>query len=778
MTGRLNRNEAETRSDLIDPALEAAGWGKVEGSRIRREYPITKGTLLGNGRRAQPLSADYILIYKNKMLAVVEAKRENLSEREGLEQAKDYAKRLDIRFTYATNGKQVYGVDMLTGEEGSEENLPKFPTPDELWAMTYAKANEWRDRFADIPFETRGGTWELRYYQNNAVERTLKEIAKGKDRLLLTLATGTGKTAISFQLAWKLFYSNWNLSGEPTRKPRILFLADRNILANQAFNSFSAFPEDALVRINPKSIKKKGSVPKNGSVFFTIFQTFMSGPNETPYFGEYKPDFFDFIIIDECHRGGRKDESAWKGILEYFSPAVQLGLTATPKRDVNGDTYEYFGKPIYEYSLKEGINDGFLTPFRVREFATTMDDYTFTGDDEVVQGDVDIGDTFEEKDFNKRVVIEARERKRVKLFMNEVDQKQKAIVFCENQPHAAMVRDLINQEKQGSDTNYCVRVCENDGEAGEQALRDFQDNDKTLPTMLTTSTKLSTGVDATNVRNIILLRPCNSMVEFKQIVGRGTRLHDGKDYFTIYDFVKASKNFKDPDWDGDPVAPEPRTPVPGDGPQRPPEEGGSTGGEPEPPKEKIVIKLSDGKERQIQHMSTTTFWSADGRPMSAAEFIEKLYGELPALFRDEDELRGLWSDPDTRSALMNELSVKGFGKDQLDEIKKLIDAEKSEVYDVLSYIAYTTAPLTREERAKLCKDAIIGRYEGALQEFLEFVLTQYVKEGVGELNSDKAKLLIESKYHTIHDAINTLGDVSGIRKAFVEFQRYLYAEEK
>ncbi len=379
---------------------------------------------------------------------------------------------------------------------------------------------------------------------------------------MLTLATGTGKTFIAFQLAWKLFQAKWSLAGEPTRRPRILFLADRNILADQAYNAFSAFDEDALVRIKPDEIAKKGRVPKNGSVFFTIFQTFTSGPNETPNFGDYPPDFFDFIIIDECHRGGAKDESSWRAILDYFAPAVQLGLTATPKRKNNVDTYAYFGEPVYTYSLKDGINDGFLTPFKVRQIATTLDDYVYTPDDRIVDGEVADGKRYREADFNTIIEIREREAYRVKLFMGMIDQSEKTLVFCANQAHALAVRDLVNQVKTSKDPNYCARVTANDGAIGDQKLREFQDNEKTIPTILTTSQKLSTGVDARNVRNIVLMRPVNSMIEFKQIIGRGTRLFDGKDHFTIYDFVKAYEHFNDPEWDGEPLEPDLVTRVP------------------------------------------------------------------------------------------------------------------------------------------------------------------------------------------------------------------------
>lgn len=767
-------NEAETRAELIDPALKEAGWGVVDGSWVRREV-ITLGRLQGGGQRSKQDIADYVLFYRGQKLGVIEAKRRDLPDTEGVGQAKKYAEKLQTRFTYSTNGVGIYQIDM---HSGAEAYVDRYPTPDELWNQTFVEENDWRDRFGEVPFEDKGGQWQARYYQHNAIERTLEAITEGRDRILLTLATGTGKTAIAFQIAWKLFHSRWNLNREPSRRPRVLFLADRNILADQAYNAFSAFPEDALVRIDPEIIRKKGRVPKNGSVFFTIFQTFMSGrdaeDNASPSFGDYPPDFFDFIVIDECHRGGANDESNWRSILEYFSPAVQLGLTATPKRKGNVDTYAYFGEPVYVYSLKEGINDGFLTPFKVKQIATTLDDYVYTSDDQLIEGEIEEGRRYDEEDFNRVIEIREREKYRVKLFMDTVDQTQKTLVFCATQDHALAVRDLVNQLKSSKEPNYCVRVTANDGELGEQHLRTFQDNEKTIPTILTTSQKLSTGVDARNIRNIVLMRPVNSMIEFKQIIGRGTRLFDGKDYFTIYDFVKAYEHFNDPEWDGEPVDPEPPTPRP------PGPEGPDTPGEPPegpdepPPRQKIKVKLADGKERTIQHMMATTFWSPDGKPMSAAEFITRLFGDLPELFKDEDELRALWSQPDTRKALLENLAEKGYGDEQLDEIRHMIDAEKSDLFDVLAYIAFALSPITREERVETRRPQILSNYDDKLQAFLDFVLAQYVKEGVGELDQAKLPHLLELKYRAVSDAAEQLGGVPKIRDAFIGFQRHLY----
>ncbi|PLX87897.1 MAG: restriction endonuclease subunit R [Desulfuromonas sp.] len=772
-------NEADTRAELIDPALKAAGWGVVEDSRIRREV-ITLGRLQGAGKRSKQDIADYVLIYRGQKLAVIEAKRRDLPDTEGVAQAKRYAGMLQTRFTYSTNGVGIYQIDMATGKEGS---VDKYPSPDDLWAMTYAEESGWRDRFADVPFEDKSGQWQPRYYQHNAINKALEAIVEGKDRILLTLATGTGKTAIAFQIAWKLFHSRWTLGRDGKRRPRILFLADRNILADQAYNSFSAFPEDALVRIDPEIIRKKGMVPKNGSVFFTIFQTFMTGRdadgNPAPSFGDYPPDFFDFIIIDECHRGGANDESNWRGIMEYFSPAVQLGLTATPKRTTNADTYNYFGEPVYIYSLKEGINDGFLTPFKVQQIATTLDDYVYTADDRIIEGEIEEGRLYGEDDFNRIIEIREREAYRVKVFMEMINQRQKTLVFCATQDHAAAVRDLINQMKTSTDPNYCVRVTARDGAEGERWLRTFQDNEKTIPTILTTSQKLSTGVDARNVRNIVLMRPVGSMIEFKQIVGRGTRLFDGKDYFTIYDFVQAYKHFSDPEWDGEPEEPESAAtrPVPevreSEAAFEPTDDLPKEGGE-KKRRERIIVKLADGKERTIQSMMSTTFWSPDGKPMSAPQFVEQLYGELPALFKNEDELRTLWSDPTTRKALLQGLAEKGFGDEQINEAKVMINAEQSDVFDVLAYIAFTLPPISRGERVEAHKGEILARHHDKQQAFLEFVLGEYVRVGVEELELSKLAGLLELKYGNVNDAAEQLGGIPLIRETFVGFQRHLY----
>ena len=785
-------NESETRAEYIDPKLKASGWGEVEGSKILREFRITDGKIQTGGTRGKPEIIDYVLQYKNRKIGTVEAKSIDFSVTEGKERAVSAAKKLQIDYAFSSNGKEIYQVEMKTG---AEVVIEKFPTPDELWNCTFSDWNEWKQKFANVPNE---GEYGKRYYQENAINNILNAVAEEKDRILLTMATGTGKTAVAFQIAWKLFQTRWNLNRDGSRRPRILFLADRNILADQAFNAFSGFEENALVRINPLDIRRRGEVPKSGSVYFTIFQTFMSGQDGTPYFGDYPKDFFDFIIIDECHRGGANDESNWRGILEYFSPAVQLGLTATPKRNDNVDTYRYFGEPVYVYSLREGVNDGFLTPFKIKRIKTTLDDYVFTSDDQIVEGEVEEGRIYEEDDFNKIIEIKEREAKRVRVVLDEINQKEKTIIFCANQPHALMVRDLVNQMKESNDPSYCVRVTANDGARGEQHLREFQDNEKTIPTILTTSQKLSTGVDARNIRNIVLMRPVNSMIEFKQIIGRGTRLFDGKEYFTIYDFVDAYKHFSDPEWDGDPVLEvcSKCGKDPCECEIKPPKECSVCGQNPciceklskvcpvcekdpceceNPPRQKLKIKLRDGKEREIQHMISTLFYSADGRTISIQEFMDNMFGAMPEFFKSEEELRKIWSNPTTRKAFLEKIAEKGFGKDELETLQKMIDAEQSDLFDVLTYIQYLTKPISRVERIEQSKDKIFEGLDEKQKEFLDFVLSKYEEKGVEELDEEKLPVLLNLKYHAIANAEQSLGNVDSIRSIFFNFQKALYS---
>lgn len=766
-------NEADTRAELIEAQLASAGWGVVPDSKITREFPINAGEIRAGGIRTGKLKADFVLIYKNRKLAVVEAKSIKQDIGEGVAQAKSYGDKLKLGTTYAANGKAIYEICLQTGKEGL---VKEFLNPEAMWHKTFGDRNEWLEKFNAIPFEDVNGTKQARYYQEIAVNKVVEAVANNKQRILLTLATGTGKTFVAFQVAWKLFKSRWNLQRNGQRTPRVLFLADRNILARQAFNSFSAFGDNALVRISPNQIAQHGEVPTNGSIFFTIFQTFMSGAEGKPYFGEYPQDFFDLIIIDECHRGGAADESNWRDILEYFHPAVQLGLTATPKRKDNADTYKYFGQPVYTYSLKDGIQDGYLTPFKVKRIQTTMDEYVYTSDDEVLEGVVEEGKVYAGSDFNKKIVIEARERKIVQLMLASINKNEKTIVFCANQAHAALIRDLINQEVQSKTVDYCVRVTANDGQIGDTHLHHFQDNDKTIPTILTTSQKLTTGVDASNVRYIVLMRPINSMIEFKQIIGRGTRLFEGKHFFTIIDFVNASHNFADNEWDGEPLEPV----IEGTGEVKPSTDRPPVNvGEDEPEGEsKLRIKLSDGKEREIQSMASMQFF-LDGKVVSAQEFMQKIFNtlKLPEFFNSEEELRKLWANPITRKELLAKLAKEGCAKADLLQLQEMINAEKSDLFDVLEFISYARKPVTREDRVKAAETNIYSLLNANQKEFIAFVLRNYVQDGVDELDISQLSTVIKSKYGGIPEAEKALGSIDDISKVFTEFQKHLYLQQ-
>lgn len=769
-------NESQTRYEKIDPALKRAGWGTVEDSRVVTEYKITNGRI-SKTTKPNPLKADYILVYKGAKLAVVEAKSDEKDVSEGVAQAKQYAQMLNIRYTYATNGDKIYGIDMDCHLEG---DVPAFPSPDELWEMTFGDVDEWRDKFYAQPLYS-NGTKEPRYYQEIAINKALAAIAEGQNRILLTLATGTGKTFIAFQICYKLFHTKWNVKKTGNR-PRILFLADRNILANQAFNGFFGFQQDALVRITPDSVRKAQKVPTNGSIFFTIFQTFMTDDGEHYTFGQYPKDFFDLVIIDECHRGGAKDESNWRAIMEYFDSAVQIGLTATPRRDINADTYRYFGEPVYQYSLKQGIADGYLTPFRHCKMQGTLDDYIYLPEDEVLSGEVDEGRVYNELDFYAgNITIKQRDMSRVKEFMKYIGEDEKTLVFCATQNHAAQIRDMINQVHKGNPL-YAVRVAANDGELGERYLKEFQDNEKTIPTVLTTSQKLSTGVDALNIRNIVLLRPIKSMIEFKQIIGRGTRLFEGKYYFTIYDFVKAYENFNDPTWDGEPVSPEGElgeqerteedvTVV--KPPKQPTSQDEDTCNSEKKKPEKLEIRLSDGRTRRIQYMKSDMFWGADGRPVSADDFLDAMFGQMPQFFGSIEELQEKWSTPKTRDELLMKMDEAGFGKDVLKQVRKLIDAEGSDLLDVLEYISFNVEPIARTERVRN-----VEGYKATLsdkgQDFVAFITNLYIKEGIEELGADKLPAIISMKYGSIPDGMRILGGVDAAKAIFLNFQKNLY----
>ena len=819
-------NESDTRLKKIDPALKAAGWGVVEGSDIfteQRAYIVSPGRIVTKAKR-NPDKIDYLLTYKGVKIGIVEAKKDELDVSAGVEQAKKYATAMNIRYTYSTNGDKIWAIDMQAKPgDFTEGFIDRFPTPDELWAMTFPDKNDWRDKFNLEPFNRDGGKMP-RYYQENAVNAVLEAVSKKIDRILLTLATGTGKTYIAFQICWKLMQTRWN-NLQNGKLPRILFLADRNILADQAYNAFDAFDQNALARITPKEIRKNGGkVPMGQSIYFTIFQTMLCGsdgeetsepgtePEKIEYYKQYPQDFFDFIIIDECHRGGANDESEWRKLMEYFQPAYQLGLTATPRRTINGDTYKYFGEPVYQYSLKQGIEDGYLTPYRVKSCTNQIiDEYVYNEEDKIIRGEefLDKEKTYDESDFyHGKIKIRERDELRVEEFLDSANPDEKAIVFCATQNHAMQVRDMINSyAKRG--TNYCVRVTADDGSEGEEQLRKFQDNEKTIPTILTTSQKLSTGVDAQNVRNIVLMRPVPNMIEFKQIIGRGTRLFDDKYYFTIYDFVGAHKKFYDEEWDNpNPVCPicekypcecatHPKCPVCGKWPcecKKPPRFCPICGQSPcicppKPcpicgnlpctcPKDVIEIEIGKGRKATIKEGFN---WEErimfDGKLITLKEFVNVLVDNetLPKFFKDDEDLRTQWQNPDTRKALLEKMEHDGFSLDKLLKVQEMLNYEKCDLLDVLEYLAYQSTPIEREQRVAIARSEITADLNEPQSDFVNFVLNQYIEQGYTELSMENLPELIKLKYGTINDAKAELGSLGEINKIFVGFQKGLYA---
>ena len=803
-------DETATRRKKIDPALYGVGWEQVPESEIlteQRAYQIAPGQVSALPQNKHPKKADYILKYKLKKLAVIEAKSDEKDVSEGIPQAKEYAEMLKIRFTYATNGNEIWQVDMGVKNEKGEYVIPstegpvdRFPTPQELWQMTYPEQNPWRDKFNLCPLN-RGGGREPRYYQEIAIDAVLNAVANKQPRILLTMATGTGKTYTAFQICWKLYQTNWNNRGTE-HKPRILFISDRNILANQAKNDFEQFPEDAMERVTPELLhdkKHRNHVPTARHLYFTIFQTVMcADPTGKPYYQQWAHDFFDFIIIDECHRGGANDESEWRELMEWFKPAVQLGMTATPRRKVNANTYKYFGEPVYTYSLKQGIIDGYLTPFRVKISSSNIDTYKYNPNDDV-EGEIDPDKVYTEQDFyNGNIEMKQRDEHRVKELLDQINPDDKTIVFCATQTHALQVMAMINQWKKVPDSNYCKRVTANDGAEGERQLKLFQNNEYLRPTILTTSQKLSTGVDARNVRNIVLLRPVSNIIEFKQILGRGTRLFEGKYYFTLYDFVGAWENFKDDPWldppycavcGNDPctcnkhvrvcpkcgqspcVCPPPPPPDPCPVCGNLPCTCEGTGGT---PKRTVKVKLS-----KLRSLTLHTEWQEKvqfgDELLSIEEYIKRLFGALPTFLDGADDLRQRWSQPDTRQQLLEVLEQSGFPEDKLELTRRFLALEHCDMLDVLSFLAYNSTPIDRQRRAEILKAATMKKYSEAQRDFVDYIMQLYVRNGFKELDADKLPTLINMKYHSPIDAMRKLNmQPQEIRNFFLGMQQQLY----
>jgi len=771
----MNISEADTRAKFIDPEIQKSGWEDF----VIREHYFTDGRKLLGGKRGKRLFVDYLLKYKNVNLAIIEAKRFDKHPTEGLQQAIGYAEKLKVNYVYSTNGKKIYEFDLTTGKG---DYIDSFPTPDEIYKRSFDNLTPEKENLLSVPFYLTGDK-QPRYYQENAVNKAIEAIANKENRILLTLATGTGKTFIAFQIVYKLFQKRWNLDNAE-RRPKILILADRNVLADQAINTFNDPFEKDLVKIDGSEIKaRNGQVPTNAHIFFAIYQAISEKENIGGYYKQYPADFFDLVIIDECHRGSANEEGSWREILDYFGSAVHLGLTATPKRKDNVDTYQYFGKPVYEYSLKDGINDGYLSPYKVKKIRTNIDSYIYTKDDVVLEGEVEFKKVYKKKDFNKTIIIPKQIDLIAQALLDNINPMEKTIVFCVDQPHALNMRDAINKHKKITDPNYCVRVTSDEGKEGRDLLERFQDNDKDIPVILTSSQMLTTGVDARNVRNIVLVREINSMVEFKQIVGRGTRLFEGKDFFTIIDFSEeASEKFYDPEWDGLPEEEETGNTggnTGGGGGNT----GGDTGGEPpivDPPPRpgKIVIELSNGRKLKVIDVETR-YIDENGLPLTTKQFLEKLIGFIPDLYESEEKLRKLWSKPETRDELLQKLADSGIDEEQLESLKILFDAKESDIFDILMHISYTNDIITRKQRAETTRENMpfFEVYENLkARDFLKFILERYEQDGIKELKREKLANLVElNNLGTTKDAAKVFGGLQKLVDAFYKLQEHLYA---
>ena len=782
-------NEAETRAEHIDPALKAAGWGVVEGSRIRREYPITPGRIEGHGRRGKPLTADYVLEYRNTKLAVIEAKAWDEELTEGVAQAKNYAGKLadplHLRHQRAGHLRHRHG------DRHGRRSCRAIPRRTNSGTMTFAEANAWRDRFAAVPFEDKGGSHPSRYYQDIAVERVMEAIAAERAAHPAHARHRHGQDVHRVSDRVEAVPQPLELEPRADRAARAsCFSRTATSSPNQAYNAFSAFPEDALVRIEPEDIRKKGKVPKNGSLFFTIFQTFMSGPPKdgkpSPYFGEYPPDFFDFIVIDECHRGGANDESNWRGILEYFAPAVQLGLTATPKRKDNVDTYAYFGEPVYIYSLKEGINDGFLTPFKVKQISTTLDEYVYTPDDKVVEGEIESGKRYDGSGLQQDHRDQGT-RKEARRDFHGADQPEREDAGLLRQPGPRAGRARPHQPDEDEQRPELLPARHGQRRRAGRAAparfpgqrEDHPDDPDHLAKTLDRRGRPQHPQHRADAPDQLDDRVQADHRARHAALRRQGLLHDLRLREGAPSFQRSGMGRRAGRAGARPSEPRRlhRAAEPADCGKLP---ASARRADPSPAvtaseRQKIKVKLADGKERNIQHMMATTFWHPDGTPMSAQQFMEMLFGKLPEFFKNEDELRAIWSAPDTRAKLLQGLAEKGFGHEQLAEMQKIIDAEKSDLFDVLAHVAYALPPLTREERAAKAKVEISTHFNSKQQVFLDFVLSHYVSVGVEELDQEKLTPLLRLKYHdSIADAVADLGKPEEIGKVFAGFQKYLY----
>lgn len=793
--------EADTCREFVTPKLIEAGWNAGDHS-IGEQRSFTNGRIIvagGKVRRGQQRRADYILYYRRDYpLAVVEAKEVGLPAETGVQQARGYAETLGLKFAYATNGHRIIEIDYLTG---TEREVDRYASPEGLLARltTARKLSESATAHLLEPFNL-ASQKVPRYYQQIAINRVIEAILLGKKRILATLATGTGKTCVAFQIGWKLWNSRWNRTGEH-RRPKILFLADRNILVDDPMAKMFAPFGDARHKIS------SGDLSQGREMYFGIYQALST--STTDVFRAYRPDFFDLIIIDECHRGSSNDQSAWREILEYFKPAVQFGMTATPIRDEARDTYDYFGNPVYSYSLRQGIEDGFLAPYRVHRVITSVDaaGWRPTRDEKDRYGRKVPDEEYQTKDFDRVIALRARTAaiaKHITNFLKGTDRFAKTLVFCVDQEHAAEMRaqllnlnsDLVRQYP-----DYVCRVTAAEGDIGLNHLANFQDVDKPTPVILTTSQLLTTGVDAEMVKNVVLARVVGSRSEFKQIIGRGTRLNVdyGKEYFSILDFTgTATRHFADKDFDGDPELIEEVT-IGEDGeviepppPPEPPPTGGDeepSGGDdepplvdppppepppPEPPGEPRKLYIDGGEVEVIGHLVYDL--DADGKKLQVVKYTEYAGRSVRSMYPTREQLQSAWAKPETRTEVLEALAARGISFEELAASSEQPDAD---AFDLLCHLAWNAPLLTRRQRAEQarCKsNNLFAQYSDTAREVLTHLLDCYIERGIIQFNtlSDLMKVRPFEQYGTPSEIARHFGGVKQMKDAVSRLQTSLY----
>ncbi|RBP90261.1 EcoAI/FtnUII family type I restriction enzme subunit R [Paenirhodobacter enshiensis] len=785
-------NEADTCRKLVVPKLQEAGWDDRPHA-INEQRTFTDGRIVfvgGKARRGKQKRADYVLRYSPDFpIAVVEAKARYRHAADGLQQAKDYAEVLGLKFAYATNGAEIVEFDYTTG---IERILDAFPGPGELWARQ--RAAEGLDdpvaaeRLLTPNFPDRAKP--LRYYQEIAVNRAVQAVLQGRNRILLTLCTGAGKTAVAFQISWKLWSARWNGKGV-NRTPKILFLADRNVLVDDPMaKDFSPFG-DARHKI------AGGIAVKSRDMYFAIYQSIARDENRPGLYREYPRDFFDLIIVDECHRGSARDDSNWREILEWFEPATQIGMTATPRREENVDTYTYFGDPLYEYSLAQGIADGFLAPYRVHRVITDYDAAGWRPS----RGELDrygreVPDNeYQTRDFERVVALRARTRaiaRHLADFMAETDRMAKTIVFCVDQEHALEMRQALaelNADLVRDNPDYVCRVTADEGDIGRGHLSKFQDVETDTPVILTTSQLLTTGVDAPTCKNVVLARTVGSMPEFKQIIGRGTRLRPdyGKLAFNIIDYTgTATRMFADPAFDGEPVREaesvineegetieereaEDVAPEPGDIPEGP--EPPLGGPEPEPGPRKFYV--DGGEVSVVRHLVYEL--DAEGKKLACRQLTDYTGDKVRTLYPNASELRSDWLDPERRAEIVEQLEEKGI---DLDTLAEAVGKPEADPFDLLCHLAYNTPLRTRRERADRLlreQDAFLARFGPDARKVLDAVLEKYAEHGSAQFKlPDILEVPPFNEWGNVIEIARRFGGGKELRSAVTELQRLLY----